>query len=95
MKAWHCSDCDTDFTAERSTACLKCGSTDISCLGEIAVPGTPERHTGDESEKIRAFLRDLCRCAYESPWNGSEWDAAIDEAMSKLQPFLREKQRVY
>ncbi len=96
MKTWHCTDCDTDFQSERSTACLHCGSTDVTCPGEIASEKPPGPHsdpipgeTGPlPAEDIRNILKELCVVAYESPYNGFEWDKAIQRAIEKLEPYL-------
>jgi hypothetical protein len=92
MKTWHCNDCETDFNAERSTACQRCGLTDISCLGEIASPGRPSQ--SQEGEIIPHILKELCFQAYENPYNGREWEEAIDKTIVKLRPYLKDVERV-
>ena len=80
MKTWHCLDCDTEFNAERSTACLKCGCLDIE---EVKRESPSDPHPA-----VRAILRELCITAYDSPFDGVEWQKAIDRATKKLEPYL-------
>lgn len=78
---WHCLDCDTEFSAERSTACLKCGSLDIE---EVKRESPSISHPA-----VRDILRELCLTSYESPFDGVEWQKAIDKAIEKLEPYLK------
>lgn len=93
MKTWHCNDpdCEIRFSAELSTTCPRCGSMDISCLGEIASPGPSQCHSGvnsEESSDIFDILKDLCLTAYDTPYMSSEWEAAIKRARERLEPFI-------
>lgn len=83
MKTWRCNDCETEFNAERSTACSRCGSTDTTALPRIVSFG-PSAVNTEAVPEVRAILRNLCRDAYETPYGGVEWETAIDKAIDDL-----------
>ncbi len=89
MKPWHCNRCDTVFLSERSTACLRCGSTDICPLDEIPSHEASEPQRETDIGDLKGILRDLCREAYETPYGSAQWDEAIDKTMDRLGKYLK------
>ncbi len=89
MKPWYCNRCETVFFSEESTACLRCGSTDISPLTEIPLDADSVARSETDNGEVKGILRDLCREAYDSPYGSDLWEEAIDKTMKQLQRYLK------
>jgi hypothetical protein len=67
MTTYFCQDCDTEFTAERSTARLKCGSLAVELIaapGASREAGREEQAVPEVLQTVREILLRLCRGTY-------------------------------
>ena len=86
-RSWICNDCGSEFLSECSTACLQCGSLDVSPVEG----GSPEILPDVKSNRvIKDILLELCQETYEKSFKSVEWDTLIDQTIQKLKPFLKE-----
>lgn len=88
-KSWICNDCGSEFVSECSTACLQCGSPDVSSIVRDSQKILPDVKSDDRV--IKDILLELCQETYETSFKSVEWDTLIDQAIQKLKPFLKEE----
>lgn len=93
MTTWQCQECGLHFLSEHSTACLQCGSIDTISLKEKTEPEPAGRCTEPDkrdTEEIKSILLNLCKETYECSYQSHEWKAAIEKAIERLKPYLKE-----
>jgi hypothetical protein len=55
----------------------------------VSFISTYEKLEGINHTRIKEILRQLCRDTYESPFDGIDWEEAINKAIERLRLFLK------